>query len=459
MNRLGVRFALAFVAVTLLGVGIVAVFANLSADLNFRRFLQRQARLEESGAAETLAAYYQLKGSWEGLEQALVPPVGMMGRGHGMGGMMRGMMRGGSAWVVADANGRIVYDERMMSDRAVLSADERRRAAPIVVNGATIGYLLLVSQDQMASAAQNFLDDLRLSLLAAALVAGALGIVLGVLLSRTLTAPLAQLAAAARSFAAKDWRQRVPVRGAQEIAETAAAFNQMAEELERQETLRRNMVADIAHELRTPLTVLQGNLRAMLDEVYPLDRSEIATLYDETRLLSRLVDDLRELALADARQLPLNLQSLDVSEVIRRAVANFEIAADAQNVRVKTEEVEHLPIVRADPDRVAQILRNLLTNALRHTPAGGMITVGAGREGEFVRVWVSDTGEGIAPEDLPHVFERFYRADKTRARTSGGAGLGLAIAKALVEAMGGTIGVTSQHGHGSTFWFTLPLKM
>jgi two-component system OmpR family sensor kinase/two-component system sensor histidine kinase BaeS len=312
----------------------------------------------------------------------------------------------------------------------------------------------------LATPEQDFLAQLRNSLLLAGALAGILGIVLSIALSRTLTAPLANLANAAHRFAARDWSQRVQVQGAQEIAEVATAFNAMANDLQKQEALRRDMIADIAHELRTPLTVMQGNLRAMLDDVYPLDRGEIATLYDETRLLSRLVDDLRELALADAGQLPLNVGTVNLREVLQNAAANFSIAADAQNVRVEILTPETLPNVRADSDRVAQVLRNLLANALRHTPEGGTITLGATLQQvqgkNFVRVFVRDTGEGIASKDLPHVFERFYRADKSRTRATGGTGLGLAIAKAWVEAMGGKIGVESETDKGSAFWFELP---
>jgi signal transduction histidine kinase len=193
----------------------------------------------------------------------------------------------------------------------------------------------------------------------------------------------------------------------------------------------------------------------MLDGVYPLERSEIATLYDETRLLNRLVDDLRELALADAGQMTLNAQSVNVTEMLRAAIINFSVAADAQNIRIALEQGEELS-VRADPDRLAQILRNLIANALRHTPSGGSINLSARVAERFVRIGVADTGEGIAAEDLPNIFERFYRGDKSRTRTSGGTGLGLAIAKAWVEAMGGSIGVESELGRGSHFWFTLP---
>lgn len=303
---------------------------------------------------------------------------------------------------------------------------------------------------------QHFSEPFQLILVASSIGILALIVVVGILMSRSLTAPLNHLATAANRFAARDWNERVPVRGAREIVQVATAFNQMADELQQQETLRRNLMADIAHELRTPLTVMQGNLHAMLDEVYPLNHAEIATLYDETRLLTHLVDDLRELALADAGQLPLNLATMLVKSVVEQAASNFAIAADAQNIRVQISPLESLVPVRADPDRVAQVLRNLLANALRHTPEGGTITLGAQPQEKFVRVFVQDTGEGIPAEYISQVFERFYRGDKSRTRATGGTGLGLAIAKAWVEAMGGTIGVSSRVSSGSEFWFTLP---
>jgi signal transduction histidine kinase len=190
--------------------------------------------------------------------------------------------------------------------------------------------------------------------------------------------------------------------------------------------------------------------------VYPLELSEVATLYDETRLLNRLVDDLRELALAEAGQLRLNLQAVEVGAVLQSAVTSFAAVAEAQNVLLAVESGEHLPPVNADPDRLAQVIGNLLSNALRHTPGGGRVVISARSERQLLRVVVADTGEGIPAEELPFVFDRFYRGDKSRTRASGGSGLGLAIAKAWVEAMGGQIGVQSDAGHGSRFKFTLP---
>jgi two-component system OmpR family sensor kinase len=298
---------------------------------------------------------------------------------------------------------------------------------------------------------ERFLDRLYVTLIIAVLVAGAVGALLGLGISRTIVAPLANLSSAARDFAAHKWERRVPIKGTNEVADVARAFNAMADALQHAEMLRRNLMADIAHELRTPLTVMQGNLRALLDGVYPLEMREVATLYDETRLMSRLVADLRELALVEAGQLPLNLQTVELKSTLSSSIEQFTLAAEAQDTHIEIAETP-VPGVRADPDRLVQVMHNLLGNALRYTP-GGRITIATEQLANLVRIRITDTGTGIAAEDLPHLFDRFYRGDDSRAGSN--TGLGLAIAKAWVEAMGGSIGVESNTGKGSSFWFTL----
>ncbi len=457
MNRLWVRLTLAFVAVTLVGVGVVVLLVNWSAGGEFRQYVARRDMMVQSGVIDNLANFYASTGNWNGVEQVLSGRMGGRWRGFGA-------MGGQPTLILTDAAYRIVYDERGTATGGTLNASERANTLPVTVNGAIVGYALVMgnspgrgsSNVALQAPEQAFLDQLRSTLTLAALIAGGAGIVFGLLISRALAAPLGNLARAARAFAAHQWDSRVPVRGASEIAEVARAFNDMADKLQQAETLRRNLMADIAHDLRTPLTVMQGNLRAMLDEIYPLDHNEVATLYDETRLLSRLVDDIRELALADAGQLPIHIQTVDAAAILRATVENFTLTAQDQHIQVNLAVDANLPLVDADPDRLAQIVRNLLSNALRHA-AGRTISVsGSGQSGgrpDVVCIAVADTGEGILPEDLPHIFERFYRADKSRA--GGGTGLGLAIAKAWVEAMRGEIGVESTPGQGSRFWFTL----
>jgi two-component system OmpR family sensor kinase/two-component system sensor histidine kinase BaeS len=330
------------------------------------------------------------------------------------------------------------------------------------VGGEVVGHLVIalpMRQAILGPLEERFFDRLQQYLLVGALLAGVLGVLLGLAFSRSLTAPLQRLATAARAMASRDFTQRVQVHGGAEVADVAQAFNEMAATLAEAEQLRKNLMADVAHELRTPLSVLQGNLQAILDGVYDLDKAEIAHLYDQTRLLSRLVDDLRELALADAGQLHMSLQPADVGKLLRAAYDSLAPAAEAQGIALSVHTADDLPLVYADPDRVAQVLHNLLDNALRHTATSGSITLSASSAGKLVEITVADTGEGIAPAELPHVFDRFWRADRSRSqrgRWAGGSGLGLSIAQSLIKAQGGRIWAESQQGRGATFHFTLP---
>ncbi|MBE9507785.1 MAG: HAMP domain-containing protein, partial [Chloroflexi bacterium] len=264
------------------------------------------------------------------------------------------------------------------------------------------------------------------------------------------------LTAATRAVAAGDLSVRVPVRYHGEVRELAAAFNAMAEDLARADALRRNLTADVAHELRTPLSVIRGKLEGVLDGVYPATPEHLEPVLEETELLTHLVEDLRLLALAEAGQLPLEKRPMDVGDLLRDAQVNFGPQASDRGVTLALKLPSELPTVVADWRRVAQVLGNLLTNALRHTPQGGCVTLSATADEGMVEVTVADTGMGIPPEDLPYIFERFWRGEKSRSRAGGETGLGLAIARQLVEMHGGTIDVESTPGKGSKFQFTLP---
>ena len=287
-------------------------------------------------------------------------------------------------------------------------------------------------------------------------VIGVVAVGAGVWMSRSLTAPLAELEAAAQAVGRQDFDQRVPVRGSQELVAVSMAFNEMAAQLERAETLRRNLLADVAHELRHPVHVLQGSIQAFLDDVYPLNKEEIARLCDQTHHLTVLVNDLHVLAQAEAHQLPLHKQTTDIGAFVKETVAAFKPLADAKSITIQVELLGTMPVLAVDTVRLRQAIHNLLDNGLHYTSEGGDITVSVEQVQDDTQVCVRDTGEGIAPEQLGHVFDRFYRADKTRSRDRGGTGLGLAIVKAIVEAHGGTVTVTSQVGEGSTFTISLP---
>ena len=454
MNRLWIKLTLAFLAVALIAVGVVALLSARSTGVEFRQYVvHSNMMMTASATVQRLDGYFAAQDSWDGVETLLVELNASSNIGVG-----RGRRAGGARLMVADASGRVVADAAGELTGERLSADVLALGVPLSVDGHQVGTLLnLTPTDVVLDApGQAFLQSVRESLVWAGLLAAGLALILGLAISRRMTAPLRRLTEAAGAIADGDLAQQVPANGGDEIGELAAAFNQMATSLGQAETSRRNMMADVAHELRTPLTVIQGNLQAMLDGIFPLDQAQVASLYDETRLLIRLVEDLRDLAQVEAGQLRLERAPVDLATLARSAMTTFGPIADEAGVSLSLDAVQEVPKVLGDGDRLAQVLRNLLSNALRHTPAGGRVTVRVAAAGPQVVLEVSDTGSGIAAEDLPHVFDRFYRADKSRSRRGGGAGLGLAIARQLVLAHGGEIKVTSEPGQGTTFTVLLP---
>jgi two-component system OmpR family sensor kinase len=461
LNTLWVRLTLTFTVVLLVVVGIIAILINRTTDTEFRLYLTR-SQVAAYGM-EKLAAYYEANGSWNGVEELLAQSVVINAlQNVPMPHRQQGGPEPKLDIVLADSTRKVVFDSAGASTGTRLASRAVNDAIVITEpdSDQVLGYLLvaLPRAQSLGLTELRFLNRTRIVLFGAAALAIVLGLVIGALLSRSLTSPLQRLAAAARAVAGGHLGERVEVEGSAEVADVSRAFNEMTSALQKGETLRQNLMSDVAHELRTPLSVLQGNLRALLDDVYPLEKEEIARLYDETRLLSRLVDDLRELAQAEAGQLRFNMQPTDVVSLLRTAVAKFEPAAESRSVQLSCNVADALPQVTADPDRLAQVMNNLMTNALRHTPEGGRIVVSATAVTGAVEVSVTDNGEGIPAEDLPHVFDRFWRADHSRSRAGGGSGLGLAIVRAMVQAHGGQVRAASDGpGKGSTFSFTLPV--
>jgi signal transduction histidine kinase len=306
-------------------------------------------------------------------------------------------------------------------------------------------------------AEQKFIDDSQRSLGIAAFVAVAIAIALGFIMSKLITRPMQQLAFSARKIASGDLTQRVQHKSDDEVGEVSNAFNSMAEQLEKKEKSRKQLLADVAHELRNPLSIVQGNLEAWLDGVIKPTPEQIASVYDETILLNRLITDLRELSLAEAGQLKLHLENTGLQDIINAEVTGFQARCQEKSISLVSEVINSLPDVNVDRDRIRQVLHNLLENALHYTPAGGSIKVKADLdENHQIVVSVSDSGSGVDKADLPFIFEHFYKADKSRQRSYGGAGIGLALVKNYVELHGGKVWVESEGGKGSVFYFTVP---
>lgn len=466
VKLLGVVFAIIAIGVLV----STALLSQLTAE-QFARFSTTRTLTYAPSLVPLFADYYARNGGWEGIDRALGlgpdPARNMrwmhdwMMRTHTMSPeMMASLVIQVYDLLLADEQGRVVLDpgRTHLGERIPVRVLERA-GLPIEVNGQTVGWLVATSALSLFNPLeQEFLRSVRHSILIAALAAGTIALILGGLFLRQVIAPLQRLDEAARRLAHGDLKQRVPVHARDELGRLAETFNEMAARLQRSEDLRRRMIQDIAHELRTPLTVIQGDLQAILDGVFEPTPETIASIHEESLLLSRLIHDLRELSLAEAGELPLHKQLVDLRDVVQQAAQVVQPRLEAKGVRLRVELPEEPLPADVDPQRIRQVLLNLLSNAERYTPEGGLITVRAERQSGEACVSVSDTGPGIPEEELPYVFERFWRGDKARTRTSGGTGLGLAIAKQLVEAHGGRIWAESEPGRGATFALALPLQ-
>ncbi len=295
--------------------------------------------------------------------------------------------------------------------------------------------------------------DVWRSLSLIVIVAGVIGFLWVGRTLRHATRPFDEMMDAAARIADGDYSTRISERGPREVRDLTRAFNTMTGRLQTNAEQRRRLLADLSHELRTPLTVMQGNIEGLLDGIYAPDNEHLEALLEETRLMFRLIDDLRTLALTESGTLKLEREPTDLGVLANEVAASFRAAAQAAGVQLTVEVAPDLPLIELDPARIHQVLTNLIANALRYTASGGQIQVQGELHGADLRVTVSDTGRGIAPQDLPHIFDRYYKSSDSR-----GTGLGLAIAKSLVTAHGGAIMAQSEMGKGTTIVFTLPVK-
>ncbi len=300
-----------------------------------------------------------------------------------------------------------------------------------------------------------FLEAVHRYLIWASLAALLLAFVLSFLLTRRVLRPLAEMTQVTRAVAAGDFTARAALHSGDEVGQLGAALNLMTDRLEQLEQLRKTMVADVAHELRTPLTNLRGYLEGLSDGVLPPEKTTLEMLQHEVMRLVHLVDNLQQLAKADAARTYLQKQPLDLSELIDQVLTFIRPEFTARQLTVTTRFADSALTVTADRDKLLQAVRNLLDNAAKYTPSHGEVAIDSERAGSAVKVTITNSGPGIAAADLPYIFERFFRADRSRSRASGGAGIGLAIVKELIEAHGGQVGAESSPGK-TRVWFTLP---
>jgi two-component system sensor histidine kinase BaeS len=451
-----IKLLLSFFLIALVSIGSVVLAARASNAREVRSFMFGGGMYGLGGIATRLESYYQENGTWEGVEALL--STSMHGNGKGQGGMMAGAGMMSQRMRLADAHGNLLVDTSGSQAAGRLSADERSQAVVLKVDEKTVGYLLPESSVVFTSNdEQSFLDRLNRPALAAAGIAGVASLILALLFAYGLLRPVRELTHAAAQLGGGKLSQRVPVRGSDEIASLGKTFNHMAESLERAESSRRAMTADIAHELRNPLAVQRASLEAMQDGVYPLTAENLEPVLEQNQLLTRLVEDLGTLALADAGQLALERTPTDLPALVQRVANRFTPTASAHQVQLNLDLPDASPApILLDPQRLEQILGNLLSNALHHTPEGGHISLKLTPTQGGISLAVQDSGAGIPAEALPHLFERFYRADKARSRADGGSGLGLTIARQLAEAHGGTLAAANHPQGGAVFTLYLP---
>ena len=431
-------------ALTLFGV---SWFVGTVAQNQVDRFERRDQEIRAERVKQLLARHYFRNRGWQNLQGTVEEAASATGR----------------RIIVENAQGSVVADSHRDSAGDFVGDIDRAQTIPIEVRDRLLGRVTLIPGQQVGTAPEPAISRLASAvdraLLLTGLVAGAIGILLVWLLSRQVLSPVRSLGTAAQKLGQGDLTQRVPTSAPGELGQLAHTFNAMAANLQEAEKNRRNLVADVSHELRTPLSNIRGYLEAVKDGLLQPNAATIDIIYKQVLHLVSLVEDLRVLALAESGSLRLDYQPVRTAEFVEQTAEAFRARAGAKGVDLVLDLPRQLPAVEMDRTRMTQVVGNLLENAILHSPEGGVVTLSArAPDPSTLRVGVADQGKGIAPEDLTQIFDRFYRVDPSRARATGGSGLGLTIAKQLVEAHQGSISVDSVLGEGTCFYVELPLS-
>ncbi len=441
------RLAAAFAGVGIAAAAITAILVNLSFGTRFTAYLEDQQRARQQQLVSDLARSYEENGGWTVGNLRSLQSLALMD---------------GGTMVLLDANGHVVWNasagaggqmaamHRRMMGSGPLGPQQR---IPVRVRGSVVGTALIrLPQAGVLPQDEAFRSSVNRSLLLGGLVAGVIALGLGLVLARRATAPARELTRAARAQAAGDRSRRVDFEAQDEFGEMAIAFNTMADTIEEEDRLRRAFAADVAHELRTPLTILRTQIEGLQDGIVELSPASLASLHEEALRLQRLVSDLETVASAEAAGFSLVREPVRLDRLLAEAAAEFAGAYESAGIQMASELVPAR--IEADPTRIRQIVANLLTNALKFTPAGGAVTLSLRVDGQWALVGVRDTGPGIEPDELDRVFDRFFRGRSARA---GGSGIGLTVARELARVHGGDLEVESTPGEGATFHLRLPL--
>lgn len=489
MRSLAWKLMLAFLAISLTGAALASLFARWTTVREFDRLVLEQA---QNNFLSEVMAYYQTHGSWTGVTEyfrqraesrqsapqepgqpqsqppqntgGAQPPPREPEKPQPPPPQTAGNARLPQVPVILiDQNGYVLHPVPPYRLGDYVPPEKLVQGKPVKIGDQVVGTILATgAAPPLDAREQQYLDRTNLALFVSALGAAAIALLLSLVLARTLTQPVRDLRNAIRAMAQGVLGVTVPVRSRDELGQLTTAFNQMSADLARANQARRQMTADIAHDLRTPLSVIKGYCEGLRDGVLKPTPNTFQTMYQEAEHLTLLVEDLRTLSLADAEELKLTRQRVSPRELLERTAAAHQLRAQERRVALQVNAEASLPEVDVDPERMAQVLNNLVGNALRYTPAGGRITLAAmemvaTKNDKHLHLTVQDTGAGIAPDDLPRIFDRFYRGDASRGQQTGESGLGLAIAKSIVELHGGTITAESALGTGTMFTIALPV--
>jgi two-component system, OmpR family, sensor histidine kinase BaeS len=469
MRSLNWKLGGALLLMVMVSIGLMAYLTNLSTVRELRHYVSNVNTVYVQRIEHNLALFYVKEQSWAGIQSALEASLKSADDRLIVVNNI-GVVVGDSAgdWV-----GKDIAEYGLGDGTPILVLGKKVGEFYVdgmVANGHSgriMGQLGQRISTVLTIAEQDFLKRVHASLLLAGLLAAGLAVLLGLIITRQITRPVHALMTGARRIAGGQLNYRVEVNTNDEIGALASSFNDMASSLSKNEESRRRLLADIAHELRTPLTVIEGTVEGILDGVFEPDAERLNLIKGETTLLTRLINDLRDISLAESGQLKLELAPADIIKLVSRKLSQVEPLAREKEVQLDLQAAHDIPELRVDLLRMEQVIANLVTNAIRHTSSGGKVTVSldkiagsirSGLEKPQVIISIADNGEGIEAEHLSKIFDRFYRVDSARARGKGETGLGLAIVKQMVEAHGGKVWVESEKGKGSTFYVALPVQ-
>jgi len=459
------RLILSFLVIILITTGLFVVLTNRVIRVRFNDMIARSGQSYARKIAPFLERYYQLNNGWDNVDELATLLVEFQDNPKRIANRITNnsiipdfIFAGRDERLILFEGNNVLFDTDPEGDSFILNVDVQEYGVPIIVDGNTVGTVVAGSTFGFLTDNQSrFLRDVNRILLWIAFLSIGAVLFVGITQSQSIIQPIQTLNQATRLIAKGDYAHRIKINRNDEFGEMAQAFNNMAQELENQQVLRNRTMADIAHELRTPLSILQIDLESMEDGLMEVTPENMRVLQSEVSHLRNLVEDLRILSRVDAGEITIEQAAIELGSLIREVIERQMQSARDKGVHLGFDLEGEEIFVTGDNQRLSQVLINLITNAVRHTPQDGTVNVAMRQQGSEVLVSVADTGEGIPQADLPFLFDRLYRVEKSRSRDQGGSGLGLSIAKSLIEAHQGRIWAESKEGEGSTFKFVLPI--